>query len=153
MDEDRRICDVEEVPDEGTLLFTMRDGFDEVEAFLVRTDEGIEAYTNYCQHWTDVRLDKGSGAAVRDGEILCQKHGATFRADTGECTFGPCEGAFLESVEVEIHDGEERSPSGNRTQSGDAGVYLAADGYEFDHLGRATDVDLSSGSRIDFSGT
>lgn len=138
MDEEQRVCDVDEVPDEGTFLFTMREGFEEVEAFLVRTNDGIEAYTNYCQHWTDVRLDKGSGAATRDGEILCQKHGALFATATGECTFGPCEGAFLNDVTVGVHDG---------------GVYLMEDDYTFDHVGRATDVNLSSGSRIDFTGT
>ncbi len=138
MDEDRRIAAVEEIPEDGTLLFTIRDGFDREEAFLVRLADGVAAWKNYCQHWTDVRLDKGSGAALRDGEILCQKHGATFREDTGYCDHGPCEGSYLDEVSVVVEDGV---------------VYLAEEGYEFDGLGPSGDHDLSSRGRIDFSGT
>lgn len=144
MDDDDRIADVDDVPADGTLLFTARDGFDETEVVLTRLDderdgddEGVVAWKNYCQHWTDVRLDKGSGATMRDGELLCEKHGATFRASDGECTHGPCEGATLDEVEVTVEDG---------------GVYLADDRFGFDSVGPAADVDLSTGARIDFSG-
>jgi len=139
MDEDRRIAAVDEIPEDGTLLFTIRDGFDREEAILVRLDDGsVTAWKNYCQHWTDVRLDKGSGAAVREGELLCQKHGATFQKDTGFCDFGPCEGSYLDEVRVVVEDGS---------------VYLDEADYEFDGLGPSGDHDLSSGGRIDFSGT
>lgn len=136
MDEDSRIADLADVPADSTLLFTVRDGFDDREVILTRTDDGeVAAYENYCQHWTDVRLDKGSGAAVRDGEVICQRHAATFEKDSGFCTHGPCEGAYLEDVAVTVADGA---------------VYLAADDYEFDGLGPSGDHDLSTGSRIDF---
>ena len=141
MDEDRRIAAVSDVPTDGTLLFTIRNGFDREEAILVRLGgesderEAIHAWKNYCQHWTDVRLDKGSGAAVRDGEVICQRHAATFEKDSGFCTHGPCEGAYLEDVAVTVAEGA---------------VYLAAADYEFDGLGPSGDHDLSTGSRIDF---
>lgn len=136
MDSERRIVDIEEVPEDSTLLFTVREGFDEKEVLLVRLNDGVAAWRNYCPHWTDVRLDKGSGAEFRDGEIVCTRHGATFGSDSGICTFGPCEGATLEEIDIEVADG---------------GVYLADDDYEFDHLGPKSDRDLSSG-RIGFSG-
>jgi nitrite reductase/ring-hydroxylating ferredoxin subunit len=144
--DDQRICDVEDVPEAGTFLFTYRDDFDVEEALLVRfggdgDDAGIACWKNYCQHWTDIRLDKGSGARVRDGELWCNKHAATFRLDDGVCTYGPCEGAVLDEVEVTVHDG---------------GVYLTDDRYEFDGLGPDGDRDLSTGSsggRIDFTGS
>ncbi|WP_129114902.1 Rieske (2Fe-2S) protein [Halegenticoccus tardaugens] len=139
MDESRRIVSVEEVPTDGTLLFTVRSGVDTAEAILTRLGDGsVVAFENYCQHWTDVRLDKGSGALVRNGEIVCQKHGATFEQDTGYCDFGPCEGATLDTIAVAVEDGD---------------VYLADDEYEFERLGPSGEYDLSSGSRIDFSGT
>jgi nitrite reductase/ring-hydroxylating ferredoxin subunit len=137
-DEDRKLADLSEVPADSTLLVTLRDGLDEVEAILTRLDGEVACWTDYCQHWTDVRLDKGSGAAVRDDEIICQKHGALFDTASGECTHGPCEGAFLDEIAVTVRDGA---------------VYLAKDDYEFHHRGRASDVDRSTGSRIDFSGT
>ena len=141
MDEDRRIAAVADVPTDGTLLFTIRDGFDREEAILVRlggesdASEAVHAWKNYCQHWTDVRLDKGSGAAVRDDEVLCQRHAATFEKGSGRCTHGPCEGAYLDAVDVTVEDGA---------------VYLADEAYEFDGLGPSGDHDLSTGSRIDF---
>jgi len=133
---EERIADIEEVPEDSTLLFTVREGFDEKEVVLVRLNGDIAAWRNFCPHWTDVRLDKGSGAEFRDGEVVCTRHGATFEPDSGHCTYGPCEGSYLEEVDIEVRDG---------------GVYLAEDDYEFDHVGPKSDRDLSSG-RIGFSG-
>jgi nitrite reductase/ring-hydroxylating ferredoxin subunit len=106
-DADRRITSLDAVPADTTYLFTVRDdGGDRREAVLVRTDDGVCGWLNYCRHLLNVRLDKGSGAPMRDGELVCANHGAYFEADTGYCTFGPCEGAILESVEVAVHDGD-----------------------------------------------
>lgn len=156
MDGDRRIVDVEDVPEEGTLLVTLRplhadavdgtegdvgaadDGTPEAEAILIRIGEEVRAFRNYCQHWTDVRLDKGDGAFVRNEEIFCQKHGATFEAESGYCNFGPCEGSVLESVDVAVDGG---------------GVYLVDDAYAFVRVGPANLPEGASGSRIDFTGS
>jgi len=137
MDEDSRIAAVEDVPEDGSFLFTVREGFDTSEAILVALADGVVAFENYCPHWTDVRLDTGSGATVREDELVCEKHGATFERDSGSCTFGPCEGAVLEVVETTVKDGE---------------VYLTDDRYEFENRGSSGDHDLSSGGRIGFSG-
>lgn len=98
---------VDEVPDGDTLLVTVRDGEsgEDVEAILLSTDDGVRAWRNYCQHLTHIPLDKGSGAPVRDGEVLCANHGAMFDATSGLCTHGPCEGATLEAVAVRAADG------------------------------------------------
>jgi len=116
-DPDRLIAPLDDVPADTTHLFTIRDdGGERREAVLVRTDDGVAGWLNYCRHLLDVRLDKGSGAPMRDGELVCANHGAYFEADTGDCTFGPCEGATLEPVEVSVVDG---------------GVYLTDDDYAF----------------------
>jgi nitrite reductase/ring-hydroxylating ferredoxin subunit len=133
-----RIAAVAEIPADGSLLFTIRDGFDTEEAILLETgEEGVVALKNYCPHWTDVRFDSGSGATVRDDELVCEKHGATFETDSGYCTHGPCEGATVEAVDIAVRDG---------------GVYLTAEDYEFEHVGPSGDHDLSSRGRIGFSG-
>ncbi len=155
MDADRRIVGVEEVPEDSTLLVTLRpvgpdaidegegdvgaddDGTPEAEAIITRAAGEVTAFRNYCQHWTDVRLDKDDGAFVRNGEVFCQKHGATFEGDSGYCNFGPCEGAVLEGVGVRT-DGD--------------GVYLDDDAYEFVRLGPAGRDDDAGDSRIDFTG-
>jgi nitrite reductase/ring-hydroxylating ferredoxin subunit len=141
MDDARRIVAADEVPEEGTLLVTLRDDDGEREAILTRLSDGsIAAFENYCMHWTDVRLDRGEGAPVRNGELVCAKHGATFERDSGYCNFGPCEGAYLQTVEVAVENGS---------------VYLVDDEYEFVRVGEAEsddveDLSSSPGDRLGF---
>lgn len=137
MDEDSRIAAVDDVPADGSVLFTVRDGFDREEVILLKLADGVVALKNYCPHWTDVRFDKGSGATVRNGELVCTKHGATFERATGDCTHGPCEGATIEEIDVTVEDGA---------------VYLTDDDYDFDGTGPSGEHDLSSRGRIGFSG-
>ena len=98
---------------------------------------GVAAWLNYCQHFTHIKLDKGGGAPVRDGEILCTNHGAMFEADTGLCTHGPCEGAYLNPLDVRVEEGE---------------VYLDDPEYAFVGLGPIERKlgDLSSTSNVEF---
>jgi len=132
------IVDADEVPEDTTLVYRVRDDDgDEREAILLSGGGEAVSWLNYCQHFTHVKLDKGSGAEMRDGEIVCTNHGAMFEADTGACTFGPCEGAVLDPVEVIVADGE---------------VYLDDPAYEFVGLGPIEEdpLDLSSTSNPEF---
>lgn len=135
MDENSRIATLAEIPDDSTFLFTIRNGFDEEEAVLVTQDDDVLAWKNYCQHWTDVRLDKGNGATMRDGELVCGKHGALFEADSGVCSYGPCEDAVLDSVDVAVEDGA---------------VYLTDPDYEFVQQGSSIEYNLSSNRSLGF---
>lgn len=137
MDEDSRIASVEDVPEDGSLLFTIRDGFDREEAILLKFADDVVALKNYCPHWTDVRFDTGNGATVRDDELVCEKHGATFEKESGFCTHGPCEGATIEDIAITVEDGE---------------IYLTDDDYAFEGRGPSGEHDLSSRGRIGFSG-
>jgi nitrite reductase/ring-hydroxylating ferredoxin subunit len=92
---------------------------------------GVAAWLNYCQHMTHIKLDKGSGAPVRGGEVVCANHGAMFDADSGQCTYGPCEGAYLNDIEVTVADG---------------GVYLVDEDYEYVGDGPLEDDDDRSSS-------
>lgn len=138
MDTERRIAPVEEVPDDSTLLFTVRaDDGEEREAILVRRGDEVAAWLNYCQHLTHIKIDKGSGAPMRGDELVCANHGAMFDADSGLCTYGPCEGAYLNALDVSVADGA---------------VHLDDDGYEFVGLGGlATDpAEMTSTSNVEF---
>ncbi len=141
-----QIVPIDEVPDDSTFLFRVREtgngidspeDDDEREAILLEADEGVVAWLNYCQHFTHIKLDKGSGASMRNGEIVCRNHGAMFEADSGVCTFGPCEGAYLEDLAVTVEDGD---------------VYLTDPDYEFVATGPVeTDpLDLTSRSHVEF---
>lgn len=139
MDEGSRVVSVSEVPEDSTFLFRVQEnGSDEQrEAILVTLADGIACWLNYCQHFTHIKLDKGSGAEMRDGELICTNHGAYFEEDSGRCTYGPCEGAYLQEVAVTVSD--------------DA-VYLADDEYTFVGVGpiETDDVDLGSKSNYEF---
>ena len=102
----RRLAAVEAVPVDGSVVYRLaRDG-ETREVLLTRLADGhVAAWENHCQHWTDVRLDRGDGAATRGDELLCRKHGAMFEKATGRCTWGPCEGARLDPVDVAVEDG------------------------------------------------
>lgn len=134
-----RIVSVDDVPDDTTVLFTVRETETDEwrEGILVRSNGTVTGWLNYCQHFTHIPLDKGSGAGLRDDEIVCTNHGAMFDADTGQCTYGPCEGAYLEALDV-------------RTE-GDT-VYLTDTEYEFVDIGPAEtdDLDLTSTSNVEF---
>ena len=136
-DDDVRIADLDDVSDETTFLFTVRDVADDEskEAILVRLNGTVAGWLNYCQHFTHLRLDKGSGAEMRDGEIICTNHGAYFESETGLCTYGPCEGAYLTELDVTVTDG---------------GVYLTDDEYEFVDVGGLERDALDRGSKSNF---
>ncbi|KTG25102.1 Rieske (2Fe-2S) protein [Haloferax profundi] len=133
-----RICGVDDVPEDTTFLFRVRDDDgEEREAVLVRTDSDIHGWLNYCMHLTHIKLDKGSGAEMRNGEIICENHGAYFEADSGYCNYGPCQGAVLEDLDLTI-DGDH--------------VFLSDDDFSFEGTGAIeTDpADRSSKSNVEF---
>ncbi len=136
---ERRIAALDDVPTDTTYLCAVReiDSEEEREMILIRTDGEIHAWLNYCQHYTHINIDKGSGAEMRNGELICENHGAYFESDTGFCTFGPCEGAYLNGIDIEIR--------------GD-GVYLTDSDYEFVRTGaiETDDTDLESKSNYEF---
>ena len=149
MSADGRIAPVSTVPEDTTLLFRVRPTDPDArntadresgavrEAIMIKDDEGVVGWLNYCQHFRHIKLDKGSGAEMRNGEIICTNHGAYFESDTGYCNFGPCEGAVLSEVDLAVEDGV---------------VRLVDDDYEF--VGRGgieTDpADLGSKSNREF---
>lgn len=139
MDRAPKIAAAADVPRESSLLFTVRDveSDENREAILVETEGDVEGWINDCQHFTHIPLDKGTGAEMRDGEIICTNHGAYFDSETGLCTYGPCEGAYLEAIEIAIEDGD---------------VYLVDDQYEFVRRGpdEADDLDRTSKSNVKF---
>ncbi|MFD1569751.1 Rieske (2Fe-2S) protein [Halorubrum laminariae] len=113
-----KIVDLAAVPERGSYLFTAEDAVtNETEVILVRcADEpGVRAWVNVCPHETQ-RLDRGDGAAMRDGEIVCPKHGSMFDACTGDCDNGEAAGTSLPAVAVGVDDG---------------GVYLTDDDYDY----------------------
>ena len=79
----------------------------EAESLILHRDgERVRGWLNICPH-AGRRLDWAPGKFLLDnqGRLVCAAHGATFELDTGECVAGPCRGARLRAVAVEVRDG------------------------------------------------
>ena len=90
-------------------------GFAEVEALvdgdaesllLHRDGDAVRAWLNVCPH-AGRRLDWAPGQFLksREGLLVCAAHGASFELAGGECVAGPCRGAALRAVAVQVRDG------------------------------------------------
>jgi nitrite reductase/ring-hydroxylating ferredoxin subunit len=131
-----KLTTVETVHDEGSWLFTVTDyyGVDR-EILLVPCRGGVEAWINRCTHESQ-RFDTGHGAPMRDGQIICPRHGSLFDACSGECENGEAAGTTLPAVDVAVTNGT---------------VYLTDDEYTFQHAGGIDDEEgPSSTSHIGF---
>ncbi len=118
------LTSADDVPEQGGWLFTVEEPDGSLqEVFLLRLADGVAAWRNYCQHETDQELYREDiGAVVRDGGIVCPKHGSVFDAATGHCDNGPAAGSDLAEVAVTEELGE---------------VYLTDDDVTFSHEGPA----------------
>jgi nitrite reductase/ring-hydroxylating ferredoxin subunit len=72
------------------------------QAIVVLDDAGVaRAYLNLCRH-LPIPLDGGSRQFLFDGQLQCGTHGARYRLRDGLCTSGPCRGASLFALPVEV---------------------------------------------------
>jgi nitrite reductase/ring-hydroxylating ferredoxin subunit len=78
----------------------------EREAFAVRFDDVVLAYLNTCRH-ESLMLDFGDAHYFDEAydALVCCHHGARYEPKTGVCVDGPCVGARLTRLGVELRDG------------------------------------------------
>lgn len=70
---------------------------------LVRRGARVSAFTNLCPHaGLPLCLPDGRGLLHGGETLVCPVHGASFDADTGDCTGGPAAGDRLTAIAVEI---------------------------------------------------
>ncbi|SDR36345.1 Rieske (2Fe-2S) protein [Natronobacterium texcoconense] len=147
-----RLTSLETVREEGSWLFTVRDRNGEHEEVILvpceesggegstssrsQADEGVEAWINRCTHEAQ-QFDTGRGAPIRNGQLVCPRHGSMFDTCSGECDNGPAADTTLPGIEIELEDGD---------------VYLTDDDVHFAHRGGIDDEDddPSSTSHISF---
>jgi nitrite reductase/ring-hydroxylating ferredoxin subunit len=99
----RLLCRLAELPESGGKGFWFGDALQRTGIFLLRQGSAVVAYRNSCPHrgtpldWRPDRfLDPGGRL------IQCSTHGALFRIADGFCVSGPCAGASLASVGIEL---------------------------------------------------
>ena len=78
-----------------------------VEAMLVNYEGDLYAYVNRCRHLS-LSLDWVDNHFFTEDKryLICANHGATYEPTTGECVWGPCFGAFLQGVPLQIAQGK-----------------------------------------------
>ena len=66
----------------------------------------VVAYENVCRH-IPITLDYGDARFfnAEGTHFVCQTHGATYEPLTGKCIAGPCVGASLKPLEVQVIEG------------------------------------------------
>lgn len=87
--------------------FIMRRAGRDFEALLVNYQGNHFAYVNRCPH-TGITLDWVNNQFFSSDNryIMCATHGAVFEPPSGECVWGPCVGLSLQSLPIEIDDGQ-----------------------------------------------
>jgi nitrite reductase/ring-hydroxylating ferredoxin subunit len=103
----RIVADARRLGECGGMRFELElDGVSR-EAFAVRYRGRVHAYVNSCRHET-LPLDFGDAHFFdeRCDALVCCHHGARYQPDTGLCIEGPCEGAQLTALVVEMRGNE-----------------------------------------------
>jgi nitrite reductase/ring-hydroxylating ferredoxin subunit len=98
------LCDIDQLQGSKCKEFTVRGSAGEPCAiFVVQTDTGWHAYQNHCPH-TGVNLNwmPDQFLNLEQDMIQCATHGALFRLEDGYCIYGPCNGASLQSIALEV---------------------------------------------------
>jgi nitrite reductase/ring-hydroxylating ferredoxin subunit len=97
------VAKVGELAHGATKKFKIRRGEFDTEAMLVNYQGTLFAYLNRCPHvgisldWVDNQF-----FTVDRRYLMCANHGAVFEPPTGECVWGPCVGAGLQKLDLEI---------------------------------------------------
>ena len=100
----RPLARIAQIEDGGFLEVEAMLGDGDAESLILHRDgEAVRAWLNVCPH-AGRRLDWAPGKFLRnrDGQLVCAVHGATFELVQGECVSGPCRGASLRAVAVEV---------------------------------------------------
>lgn len=106
------LCRGNELAEGQSKLFEFRAGAHRFEMFVHRVGARLVAFQNRCPH-AGTPLDWQPGRLLDSGgdHFLCGTHGALFRRDDGHCLSGPCLGAHLRAVRIEVRDGDVYVPA------------------------------------------
>lgn len=101
----RRIATLKELRAKKAVKFSYRQEGISREGFVAVFEGQVVAYENVCRH-VPITLDYGEGRFFDGGEksFICQTHGATYEPLTGNCIAGPCVGASLKPLTVQVCD-------------------------------------------------
>jgi nitrite reductase/ring-hydroxylating ferredoxin subunit len=103
IDTTRVLCTLAQLEPTGCREFRLGSGEWPVKGFVVRVAGGARAYLNRCAHLAYPLNYLPDRFLSHDGAvILCTAHGALYEKDSGLCISGPCAGAALVRLPVQI---------------------------------------------------
>ena len=106
VDLERVVCRVSDLDAQSARGFTIGAGDWPVRGFVVRAAGEIRGYVNDCPHAHHPLNLLPHRFLTADGAlIVCSSHGALFEKLTGVCVAGPCAGAFLRRIPLQIEAG------------------------------------------------
>jgi nitrite reductase/ring-hydroxylating ferredoxin subunit len=97
------LCRLDELQDPGSRGVMLQQGDRLQDVLVVRRGQGVYAYINSCPH-TGSPLDwnEHEFLSLDKRYIQCAMHAALFRLEDGICVAGPCTGASLTAIAVEV---------------------------------------------------
>ena len=106
LDVERVLCALAELEDPGSRAFRVGRGDWPLSGLVVRRGAEVHAYVNRCPHaGHPLNLRPHDFLTLDRSLLLCHSHGALFELTTGLCVAGPCAGAALRRVPVEVAGG------------------------------------------------
>lgn len=106
LDLERVVCRLADLDESGARGFTIGDGAWPLRAFVVRCGKEVRGYVNHCPHQGHpLNLRPDRFLTPDRAMIVCSSHGALFEKDGGRCLAGPCAGAQLRPVPLEVVSG------------------------------------------------
>lgn len=102
----RHIVRMDDLLERQTIKFRFRREGIEREGFVARFEGRIVGYENVCRH-LPLTLDYADNRFFTEDQayFICRTHGAVYEPLTGLCVRGPCQGASLKPLPLEISDG------------------------------------------------
>ena len=102
----RVICRLDDLAEGGRAVkFTIASGEPafQTPCFAIAFNGTVYAYVNSCPH-RGTELDWQPGEVFEETGLylMCATHGALFEPDSGLCVAGPCHGARLQSLAIDL---------------------------------------------------
>jgi nitrite reductase/ring-hydroxylating ferredoxin subunit len=118
VDLERVICALNQIDDPGSRAFTLGRGDWPLQGLLARRGGEVHAYVNRCPHaGHPLNLRPHEFLTPDRSLLLCNSHGALFEISTGLCVDGPCPGARLRRIPLEVRNGYVLIAAGYRAEA------------------------------------
>ena len=100
------LCSLSELEENSAKEFSYRSGRDVHDIFIQRKEGDVFAYVNICPHaGTPLNMEEGKFLEKTGTYLMCHTHGALFQLSDGLCVAGPCNGAHLRPVAINVENG------------------------------------------------